>query len=262
MELQQKETVNINRFSRWQKNLIGWLLTYGSKMIYVFIAFVALLFISINLFGRNSRSSLSDFIKTKEMELSLSSTTESKEISAEGLAKNLNRYPELQGKIGAMLAQYFLDSKDNKNAEPYMNATFKRVFSKPSHFAQFSQTTYLICKEDYVLALEEAKKLKKQMLDDTSLWKCKNTAVQSGALLYLYNLLRIAVLEKKTGTPQGEFLAWEELLQATNFGNSYDSTSGICDAESCVLLQKNFQQDDLTLLDYIEHRRKVLASCL
>ncbi len=109
----------------------------------------------------------------------------------------------------------------------------------PAH-ARFAKNSLTIGQGDYAHALMEAKELKRSLQERTE---------ERSSLLYHFNLLRIAFLEMQLGNPQEELAGWTELLQA-----------GEQDPREWALLLSCFQKEDLSLLDFIHARQKVLSN--
>ena len=82
--------------------------------------------------------------------------------------------------------------------------------------------------------------------------------IRSGGLLYAYNLIRIAALEKEVGSSAGELAAWDELLENAGW-KSATSTSKMVDPEVYAVLQHTFQDGKLSLYDYIAKRKEELS---
>jgi hypothetical protein len=110
-------------------------------------------------------------------------------------------------------------------------------------------------------ALAEAKGLKKRMEEDTAFWESRSTVVRHGSLLYAYNLLRIAMLEKAAGSSDGELAAWKELKQNAGW-EAVQFTPRAYDPEAYVLIQQNFQKQDVSLQDFIKHREELLIGTI
>lgn len=111
--------------------------------------------------------------------------------------------------------------------------------------------------QDYASALDEAKRLKLDLQSDDAFWESRDKLVRSGAILYAYNLVRIAALERELHSKQGELKAWDELVCSAGWEDT-PPISKMYDPEAYALLAKNFTQGDVTLRGYIEQRRKEL----
>ncbi len=168
------------------------------------------------------------------------------------LQKILRKHPELHAKYDGAIAQKLLNSSEQGLAMSYAKAALKRMEGFSPYYIDFSQSSLLIAENKLEEALSRSKALKSSMEKDDGFWEKKSEIVRHGCILYAYNLLRIAMLEKAAGTPEGELLAWKEFKE--NGG-----TSKVYDPEAYQLIQSNFQNDEISLLDYIKHREDVLA---
>lgn len=176
------------------------------------------------------------------------------------LEKLVSMHPELQTKFGGAIAQRLLILGDTEKATTYMLAALERARDLISpYYTHFSQTTLLIAEGKLAVALEESKQLKNVLEKDASLWEKVESEERSGGLLYAYNLVRIAALERELGSKEGERAAWEEIMRNAGW-NKVDLPSKTYDPKSYALLARNFQSGCFSLLDYIEQRKKELGS--
>ena len=81
------------------------------------------------------------------------------------------------------------------------------------------------------------------MENDNGFWEKRSHIVSHGSILYAYNLVRIAALEKAVGSPMGELTAWRELKKNAGWDLSVEPTK-TSDAEAYLLVQQNFQLKD------------------
>lgn len=177
------------------------------------------------------------------------------------LEKILKRHPELHVKYDGAIAQKLLRSSESGLAQSYANAAIKRMGSFSPYYTDFSQASILISQGKLKEALAAAKQLKVQMENDTAFWQKRSQIVSHGSILYAYNLVRIAALEKAAGSPMGELTAWRELKKNAGWDLNMESTKA-SNAEAYLLVQQNFQLKDVTLRDYIRHREAVLSADL
>lgn len=175
------------------------------------------------------------------------------------LEKLVSLHPELQGKFGGLIAQRLLSIGETKKATTYMTKALERAQGLISpYYTHFSETTLLIAEDKLVTALEESKQLKSDLEKDLSLWEQRESQQRSGGLLYAYNLIRIAALERELGSKEGEKAAWEELM--CNAGWSPVAVPAkTYDPKAYETLARNFQSGSFSLLDYIKQRKKELG---
>lgn len=174
------------------------------------------------------------------------------------LQKILKRHPELHAKYDGAIAQKLLSSSETGLASSYGKAALKRMGDFP-YYTDYTNCSLLIGDNKLAEALQNAKQLKISMENDEAFWQQKSQAVRHGGILFAYNLLRIATLEKAVGTPQGELAAWRE-FKANAGWQEGQPTSKTYDPEAYQLIQENFQNDELSLMDYIQHREAIISS--
>jgi hypothetical protein len=110
-------------------------------------------------------------------------------------------------------------------------------------------------------ALVKSKSLKATLESDDLFWEKKSQLVRHGCILYGYNLLRIAMLEKAVGTPKGELEAWAELKKNAGWHGA-QPTARTSDPEAYFLIQENFQSQETSLLDYIKYREEAISASM
>lgn len=174
------------------------------------------------------------------------------------LQKILKNHPELHAKYDGAIAQKLLSSSENGLAKLYAKATFKRIGDFSPYHSDFSKATLQIADNQLSEALQNAKALKESMEKDEAFWAKKSDVVRHGCILYAFNLLRIAMLEKSAGTPAGELAAWRALKENAGWLGAQPA-SKTYDPEAYYLIQENFQNQDISLLDYITYREAVIS---
>ncbi|MDR2539106.1 MAG: hypothetical protein LBC45_00530 [Chlamydiales bacterium] len=174
------------------------------------------------------------------------------------LEKLVSSHPELQTQFGGLIAQRLLGIGETKKATTYMIKALERAQGLVSpYYTRFSETTLLIADDQLVVALEEAKQLKSDLEKDAFLWEHMDSQKRSGGLLYAYNLMRIAALERELGSKEGEKAAWEEILRNAGWSKA-EEPAKTYDPKAYATLARNFQSGSFSLLDYIKQRKKEL----
>jgi hypothetical protein len=125
-------------------------------------------------------------------------------------------------------------------ASPNFSALLKQ---KAPYHARYAKTGALIEKRDYLQALKEARSLRIALEADKQLWR----EGRPGRILYAFNLLRIAALQREVGTPQEERLALSDLEMVA-----------VTDPETAHLLEQGFRLGEVALFDYIKQRKKFI----
>lgn len=128
-----------------------------------------------------------------------------------------------------------------------------------SYYTRFSNNTKFITSGNYAGALKEAQQLKTDLEQDLAFWNKRDKLVKSGTVLYAYNLIRIASLERKVGSVQGELAAWDELLQNSGW-NRQPKNPLTYDPDAYALVASNFQNGETSLLDFIQARKAALEA--
>lgn len=176
------------------------------------------------------------------------------------LERLIKKHPALHEKYDAQIVQRLLGTGAKGAAGAYASLVFKRIEDFSPHYKQFSATSLLVGEEKWGEALTAAKELKEKMEKDTPFWEQGSQIVRHGSILYGYNLLRIALLEGKAGSPSTELKAWKTLKPYLE-GSAKTSFPPAYDTEAYTLIQENFNKGGLPLLDYISYRERQLQNC-
>lgn len=157
----------------------------------------------------------------------------------QGMQKAIGTVPSLKKKYEGAIAQRLLDMEKIPEALAMARASLNRVRGDVPFHSAYGETSLLIQQGQFQEALQRAVALKEEM---SSLADGKE-----GALLYAYNLLRIASLQQELKNRPGEKAGWEEL-------ESYLQRHG----ETAVLLFNDFSENTLSLSQYIAERKRSL----
>ncbi len=175
------------------------------------------------------------------------------------LQRLIRKHPELHAKYDGGIAQKLLSNSEKGLATSYGKATLKRMGDFSPYYKDFSTCSLMIADQKLGEALQNAKALKASMDTDNRFWDKQSNLVRHGCILYAYNLLRIAMLEKVAGTPKGELEAWLEFKKNAGWQGA-QPTSRTYDPEAYLLIEHNFQNQEISLLDYIKYREEALTS--
>jgi hypothetical protein len=163
------------------------------------------------------------------------------------MRKTLSKVPTLKRALQAEIVQTLLLNGSPEAAESMSAHCLRQLEKEAPYHAQFAHTSFFIEKKQYQTALEQAVALKEKM--DLSKGK------ERSAILYGYNLLRIACLQKQLNNSSGELAAWEEvksLLEETT------------PSEAIQFLEANFQKrsgkKSFSLSDFVSHRERLLLA--
>lgn len=249
------EEIPVGKFGYVQRRTIDWMLTHRLIMGALAICLFTLVFGAGQFFGVFGRDERADFVAA---ELTYKKWTGSKESLAK-LEKLIKVHPELHAKYDGAIAQKLLSSSESGLAASYASSALQRTGGFSPYFESFAKTSLLIGEGKLIEALASAKMLKHDLDIDEHFWETKSDVIRHGALLYGYNLVRIATLEKVAGTAEGELLAWSDLKKAAGW-DSETPDPRVYDSEAYLLLQENFKKQSISLLDYIHYREHLLIS--
>lgn len=259
MDLRPKVSLPLGRAAFAKVFSAEWISENSKTILLSFITLIVLSFTLFQFMGRSPLSKKSDYWEVHKAFNAWSAQEGHDQKMLKSLEGPLSHYPELEAKFGAHIAQRLLYFGDVKKADRYAKAALNRVGDLMSpYYERFSRNSLLITQGQFAPALEEAKRLKSELENDDAFWERRDKIVRSGTILYAYNLLRIASLERQLGSKEGELKAWEELVNNAGWNGSPRNVKTY-DPQAYELLAQNFKQGDVSLLDYIEQRKKALA---
>lgn len=198
-----------------ENSYFRWVIDNRKFLPYGFAALVLLIALSFKFTSSKTVAAESNYLLAENYfaELKHSFSKEAKSDNTTTDLKNLititKDYPELESRYDGNIAQMLILLDRGKEASPFAERSLKRV-SKDQlpEFLIFSEITLHIAEADYTQALEKSKSLKEQML--------QNNKASFNNHLFAFNLLRIAMLEEKTGSDTGESEAWKEWKKYAN----------------------------------------------
>jgi hypothetical protein len=247
------EEVPFGKFGFVKRQTIDWFLLHRGAAISAFcLIFCGLIFSSRIIYWARGGSQ-GDYVAAENAYNAWKGNQE----TLAKLERILARHPELHAKYDGVIAQTLLGSSEKGLAETYATANVKRMEGFAPYYSSFARVTLMIAEGKHKDALQQAKDLKQQMAADLSFWEKPSKVAKHGALLYGYNLLRIAMLERAAGSPEEELAAWLELKTQAGW-HGVPSQSEMYDSEAYFLMQKNFQKQNISLIDYINHREELL----
>lgn len=246
-ELNEQPTVSLA--SRLVENSnIEWIVKNGRKVLLIILAVI----LTLILFYRMSSSTIArteqDFNKAEKDYVAFKGNNDlaKRGQSLQNLKALLREYPELQTKYDGMIAQTLLDRGDITEAKPFAERGFARLKKNQLlNYLDFSKTTILISDSLYADALKKAKELKVVMAANANESSSEN-------VLFAYNLLRIAMLERLVGTPAEELAAWQTFKDYTGLGGAESESKA---AKEVIAA---FTEGKITLVSYIEMREAEL----
>lgn len=222
--------------------MIDWIITHRKTVLNYSVATFAVIFSAYTFYSKFGPHPEKDYLAADAYFQKWAGGDHSDRETLQKLDKLITSHPELHAKYDALIAERLLMWNEPKAATNYLQTALKRIEGSSIYYPQFARTSLLISQGELKDALEDAMQLKEEMTEDPSLF-AENERVRWEGLLYAFNLVRIATLEQRAGTPQGERKAWEELMALRDK-----------DAEAFSMIQYHFRENDLTLFDYIAHR--------
>jgi hypothetical protein len=259
MDNQPEEQLPIGRAALAKALCAEWISEHSKTILLSFVTLILLSFCLFQLAGKLSTGKKSDYLEVQNAFGAWVSQETQDHKLLKNLEKPLSRHPELQAKFGTQIAQRLLSLGDVHKADVYAKAALVRSQDLTSpYYSRFSRNTLIISQGKYLDALEEAKRLKSDLEKDDAFWERQDKFVRSGTVLYAYNLVRIASLERQLGSKEGELKAWDELVQNAGWKDSPTNLKTY-DPDAYALLAQNFTQGDISLLDFIEQRKRELA---
>lgn len=261
MENQSHEQLPIGRAALAKALCADWISEHSKTIL---LSFATLIVLSFSLFQLNHRLSSgkkkSDYLEIQNAFTAWISQEAKDPTLLKNLEKPLGRHPELQTKFGTQIAQRLLSLGEVNKANHYAKAALVRSQElKSLYYSRFSKNTLMIAEGKYSEALEEAKQLKRDLENDEAFWDRRDKFIRSGTILYAYNLVRIASLERQMGSKKGELMAWDDLVRSAGW-KDFPANSKTYDPDAYSLLAQNFTQGGVSLLDFIEQRKKELEN--
>ena len=255
MDHPPKEKLQIGRVAFAKAFCAEWISEHSKTLI---ASFTTLIVLTVCLFQVSNKF----FSDNRSSEQAFKAWASSKETDSQLLKKLETGDASLKTKFGNQIAQRLLVLGEIGKAQDYAKATLKRTHDlTSSYYSRFSNNTLSIASGNYGAALEEAKQLKNDLEKDDTFWNNHDKSVKSGTVLYAYNLLRIASLERELGSIQGELAAWDEFLQNAGW-NKQPKNPQTHDPDAYSLVASNFQQGETSLLNFIEERKTVLEALI
>jgi len=249
------EDVPVGKFGFIKRHTVDWFTEHRSVVATGAVCVLALLLGASRFMGWIGADAQVDFVAA---DLTYNNWKGGLDVLAK-LEKLIRRHPELHAKYDGAIAQKLLSSSEKGLASSYASANLRRIEDFSPHYPQYTKGTLMIADGRLADALHAAKQLKADLEKDTPFWEKRSAVIAHGAVLYAYNLLRIAMLEGSAGSPEGELAAWNELKMNAGWLGT-EPQAKTYDPEAYALIQKNFQRQNVSLLDFIEHREEALKS--
>lgn len=227
-----------------ENRYVQWVSENGKILVWGLLAIVALIALVYRFAFGYSTSSETDFFQatqafsTFEQEAKTPDEVAAQQDAFYKLEKIIHRHPELHAKYDGLMTQVLIARNAFAQAEPFAKLAIQRTSNENEPlFSEYSQNTLLIGKQNYSEALKNSIALKNQMKEGQE------------SLLFGFNLLRIASLQRTLGLKSEELAAWKEWKQFAQR-----------DARSSQKIMNHFKDGSVSLINYIEAREKSLKS--
>lgn len=245
-----------------ENDLVEWLSKNGKSVFYLLIGLAALFFLIYTMSARHSNGDEKDYLQASKEFILFNQGNQAGSLSSPQEAeKQLNallaKHPELHAVYDGPIAQILLDRHDVDQAKPYIEATFRRTQSDQLPFySDFATTSLMISEQHYKPALDRAQNLQKKMV--SQLQDLSSDERSFGESLFAFNLLRIAMLQQQLGDRQGEMQAWQEWKSYAGMDKGDKLVSSKINPQIFHFLIQKLAIGNISLLDYIAYREKIL----
>jgi hypothetical protein len=239
---------NIQLEEDWSSHpAIEWLIAHKKILLWTIFALIALLILASRLLAMRTLNAESDYFQaradfTQFQESAKVASTENPSADAnenlEQLIAIMQRHPELKPKYEGALAQTLLIEGKIPLAQSFIQDISHRTPSDHLRlYENYTQTSILISEGRYADAILQTEQLK-SALDQLN--------EKENPLLYVFNLIRLALLYQQTGATQQELKTWEELENQPHR------------MEAVLAASESLQTGQASLSQYIADRKNAL----
>ncbi|HSX12032.1 MAG TPA: hypothetical protein VLF61_00900 [Rhabdochlamydiaceae bacterium] len=225
--------INISKldFTLWlqenQKKLY-WILTLA------FVPFSFLMYFA----AKKSRSNWEDYLQAHFIYQKWAENPATTSDQFNQLLKLTNDHRGLQEKYGALIAEKCIALNETALVKSFTDRALDQIKDRMPLHHLFSKTSLLIAEGSFEAALKEALALKEKIEN--------NKVIKQNSVLFLFNLIRIASLERILN----QFDLELESLKSIRTWLISDQ----CTPEARLALSIAFQENKISFVDYINHR--------
>ncbi|MCH9612280.1 MAG: hypothetical protein S4CHLAM102_07660 [Chlamydiia bacterium] len=174
-----------------------------------------------------------------------------------GISEMFDRYPETKGGAEGQIGQMLIADGRVDEAQRFGSDMLKRVKFNHSFYQDFSQNTLLVLEKNYDEALKRSVGLQGDMK--------KNRAITTsqggyGAILFAFNLFRIASLHRELGQFEEELAALEELEKYVTSPSQGNGDTLVSMKQGLAQFSNHFESGKVGLMDYVQMRIKYLKT--
>lgn len=223
--------------------IFEWLAKNSRNLLYTVLGFVLLLGITYRYMSKQHYQAEQDYFLAANAIEAMQDPQKAHSALTE-IQAVLKRRPELQAKYDGILAQNLILEKNLSEASVYAERNFERVSKEINPlFLEFASNSLLLESGKKEEALANATALKEKMLQMGK----EDTKDQFGNQLYLFNLIRIAMLQHALQNTQAEAKSWEELLQINRLEHPLHFH-----AKDVEKVMSHFNDQSVSLYDFIQ----------
>lgn len=169
----------------------------------------------------------------------------------------LEKDPRLLRRYDGQVAQVLIESQQSNEVLPYARIAIERLKIDAPYYSLYSTATYQINQGKFHEALQNAMNLKEEL--EISFTDRKNEDLSMGAVLYAFNLIRIAFLNKTLNQKEFEILAWKN-VQSFFGWTEVPCLSYRASAKIHNIVLENYREKNIDLKAYIFSRLLELES--
>lgn len=228
-EENQRPRLDSEMAAFWAEHISSWIQERRQKVVWVLLFALFIFFLLFRLFSGSQAKAEKDYIEAKEISQTLLNS-DSTESSLKKLKPILARRPELHQEFDALAAQGYLNIGDEKAAASAFSKVEARLKEPAAKPLLLSGRIALDSSKNLNEAYRKALELDKSAEDKTS-------------LLYTYNIVRLAQLERLLGKSMEEERTLERLLNLYKKGD-----------ENAVLVLNAINGDGPSFVSYIKER--------
>lgn len=223
---------------------VDWVTKNKQVVLYTVLALFAVMILAFRFASSKSLQAESDYLQAKsdytrlQGSVSKGNVEQSQEILTK-IQYLLGKHPELNAEYDASISQLMIIEGNSAAANTYANKTFQRVKDEPvAQYDEYAKTSLLISEGRYEDAFNKARSLKETLINEGM--------QESSSVLYVFNLIRLAILAQQLNKPIEEKQAWADLQQYK--GN----------VEAVLAVQQLYKEGSTSLSHYANERNKSL----
>lgn len=163
----------------------------------------------------------------------------------------------LMRRYEGQIAQILIDSQHTKEVFPFAKLVIKRLKQDAPYYSMYSEATFEIGQGLYEDALNHALGLKEEL--EISFSDRLEDDLSMGAILYGFNLIRIAFLHKTLYQAEQEILAWKN-IQSFFGWNNVSSLPYRASMKVYNIILENYREKNIDLFSYVSTRLAELES--